>query len=203
MAEKEVDARGLPCPRPVMMTKKALDDLDEGIVRVLVTQEVQTRNVSQLARSEGLEVEVRTLEDYYEVLVHKTGGANLGKQEKTAPAKPQIQTSGAVLLLSSDKLGQGNDELGALLAELLVNTLAEIDVQPAKVLMLNEGVRLACRGSKVVSSLRKLAEDGVQILVCGTCLNFLGLLDELEVGEVSNMYDIAMALLTAQSIVAL
>lgn len=216
MADHQVDCRGLACPKPVMMTRKALNEAPPGRVLVLVTQEVQSRNVAQLAKAAGFEVEVTRMSDHFRVTILKPEAAPAATPglplldmpiEATAvepePALSPLAQVATVFLLTSDRLGEGNQDLGALLAELMVNTLPELDERPARLVLMNTGVRLACSGSKVLAALHKLEDQGVELLVCGTCLEFLGLLDELQAGHVSNMYDIVTALLGAASVVAL
>ena len=199
MEERQVDARGLQCPRPVMMTKKALDEMGAGVLRVLVTQEVQSRNVSQLAAAAGLKAEVDHLGDHYCVTIWK--GASPGAKLEAQPQRqPERQPAGPTFFFGSDTLGRGNDELGRLLARLMIQTLADLDSPPQCIIFMNTGVRLVCSGSPVVEALRTLERKGTRILACGTCLDFLGLVDNVEVGTVSNMFDILQALTSAEAL---
>ncbi|MGD9520201.1 MAG: sulfurtransferase-like selenium metabolism protein YedF [Armatimonadota bacterium] len=204
MLEREVDCRGMACPKPVMMARKALDEIAQGRVRVLVTQEVQSRNLEQLAQASGCEVEILTREGHYEVVISKPSGADPSQPASEYAPQPAAETPGTVaLLLTSDQIGQGDPKLGALLTQLMLTTLAEAEPTPTYVLLMNAGVRLACSGSAAVEALAKLEERQVQVLVCGTCLQFLGLLDDQKVGKISNMYDIVSILTAAQRVVAL
>ncbi len=87
----------------------------------------------------------------------------------------------------TDRIGRGDDELGAVLMRNFLYSLARADARPARVLLGNAGVRLACEGSGSLDDLRLLAEAGVPVKSCGTCLDYLGLKDALAVGEVGDM----------------
>ena len=91
------------------------------------------------------------------------------------------------VLIVTDTIGRDNAELGAILMKNFVYSLARNAEAPKAVMFMNEGVRLACDGSPVLDDLRILAENGVPVKVCGTCLDFLGLKDALAVGEIGTM----------------
>ena len=98
------------------------------------------------------------------------------------------------ILIATDKIGRDNAELGAVLMKNFLYSLARNEERPKAVMLMNEGVRLACAGSASLDDLRMLAENGVAVKACGTCLDFLGLKDELAVGEVGTMPDSVKAL---------
>jgi len=98
------------------------------------------------------------------------------------------------VLIVTDRIGRGNDELGAILMKNFLYSLARNEQQPRAVMLMNEGVRLACTGSASLDDLALLVENGVAVKVCGTCLDFLGVKDELAVGEVGAMVDSVKAL---------
>jgi selenium metabolism protein YedF len=91
------------------------------------------------------------------------------------------------VFITTDKIGRDNAELGEVLMKNFLYSLARNDELPKAVMLMNEGVRLACKGSSSLDDLRILAEKGVGVSACGTCLDFLGLLDELAVGSVGTM----------------
>ena len=99
------------------------------------------------------------------------------------------------VFIVTDKIGRGNEELGAILMKSFLYSLARNAEKPRVVMLMNEGVRLACNGSASLDDLRILAENGVAIKACGTCLDFLGIKDELAVGEVGAMVDSVAALI--------
>ena len=99
------------------------------------------------------------------------------------------------VFITTDRLGRGNDELGGVLMKNFLYSLARQADSPVAVMLMNGGVRLACSGSTSLDDLALLAENGVPVKVCGTCLDFLGLTDRLEVGVVGSMPDSVAALM--------
>jgi selenium metabolism protein YedF len=97
---------------------------------------------------------------------------------------------GRVILITGDRMGSGDDELGTALMKNFLHSLAREERAPERVLFANSAVRLTCEGSESLEDMRLLAEKGVQIGTCGTCLEHLGLVDSLAVGGVGNMNDL-------------
>jgi len=106
------------------------------------------------------------------------------------------------VFIVTDKIGGGNDELGALLMKNFLYSLARNEEKPKAVMLMNEGVRLACNGSASIDDLKLLEESGVAVKACGTCLDFLGLKDELAVGSVGAMPD-SVASLVADDVLTI
>lgn len=99
------------------------------------------------------------------------------------------------VFIVTDTLGRGNDELGAVLMKNFLYSLARTAEKPSAVMLMNGGVRLACTGSACLDDLKLLAEQGVAIKACGTCLDFLELTDSLVVGDIGTMPDGVAALM--------
>ncbi|HHY36391.1 MAG TPA: sulfurtransferase-like selenium metabolism protein YedF [Firmicutes bacterium] len=198
--EREVDARGLACPQPVICTKKALEEIGAGTVITLVDNLVARDNVLKLARSLGCRAEVKEREDGFAIHIHK--------EEAVAAPTPAGEKKGeeaagreVIVLIPTNIFGRGEEELGQVLMRMFLYTLTEVNDQPTTVILINGGVKLAARGAETVSSLESLAAAGVEILVCGTCLDYYGLKESLAVGTVSNMYTIAEKLLQAHRVI--
>lgn len=187
-----VDARGLACPQPVILTKKALSD--SSVIEVLVDDTTAFQNVKRLAASLGCTVEETQEGSVFRLRITRGGTCALagGVISREGPV---------VLVMSSENMGRGDDVLGTVLVKSFLHTLTEIPERPDAVIFLNSGVKLAVEGSEVLDDVRSLADAGVRILSCGTCLNYFGLKEKLGAGEVSNMYDIAQAMLTAGRLV--
>ncbi len=98
-------------------------------------------------------------------------------------------------------MGLDDDELGIVLMRSFLHTLTEIDTRPDVLILYNGGVKLAIEGSDVLHDLNALENQGVKVLVCGTCLNFFNLKEKLKVGSISNMYDITETLFKAKKII--
>jgi len=186
----EVDARGLPCPQPVIKTKQALEEIKDGVVTVLVDSPESCENVQRFAQSQGCRVEVREREGVFYLDITKG---------QSGQAKPE--ESGDVILITSDRLGTGDNRLGEILMNAFLNTLWDYEPKPAKLLFINNGVRLTTEGSEVLETLRMLEKKGVQIFSCGTCLEYYNLKENLGVGLVNNMYATVDALLSATKVI--
>ncbi|NPV26772.1 MAG: sulfurtransferase-like selenium metabolism protein YedF [Firmicutes bacterium] len=187
----QVDARGLACPQPVIMTKKALEEIAEGLVVTIVDNEVARDNVIKLAQNlaYGVDVEQRDQDYYIRISKGQTYTTQL------------LQTEDIVLVITGNTLGKGDDELGAVLMKSLIYTLTESDVLYKTIIFLNSGVKLTCAGSPVLEHLMALEKAGTEILSCGTCLDFFNLKDKLCVGSVTNMYTITEHLTKAQKVI--
>jgi selenium metabolism protein YedF len=186
-----VNAMGDACPIPVVKTKKAIDALTaDETVEVLVDNETAVENVSKAARSMGYEVANETLGDkQYKVTVKVLKGA-ASAAEDSGSCECDCGKKNVVVVIGTNKMGTGNDELGQALIKSFVYALTQQDELPSSVLLYNGGVNLSCEGSPVLEDLQKLVAEGVSVMSCGTCLNFCGLTEKLSVGEVTNMYEI-------------
>jgi len=190
---REVDARGFACPQPVLMTKKVIEE-GEREFTVWVDNAGSAGNVARFGRECGYEVTVEEKKEGFKVTLKKTDKGSTS-EEMEAVCDAMVFPKDKVLFISSDSLGSGSEELGRTLMKAFVNALSENEVVPKKILMVNSGVKLACTGSELIEALRKLEERGVEILVCGTCLNYFNLMKEIKVGKVSNAYEILNTLL--------
>lgn len=185
---KEIDARGLACPKPVILTKKELDQMTGGSVKTIVDNETSRENLSKLANSMALEFSVEDLGgSEYAVTILKSGGVQEEQPEKPAVQKPD---TGTILVIQSDQMGKGDEELGRLLMKSFIYTVSETMPHPAAILFYNSGVKLTVKESPVLEDLLELDKSGVEIISCGTCLDFYNLKGSLAVGEISNMYTI-------------
>ena len=190
-----VDARGLACPQPVIATKRALDSLDAGTVTTIVDNAVAKENVMKFARASHCDVSVSENGGLYTLVITKGDG---GLDAPAAAAKAGSQ----VFLITRDTLGHGSEELGAVLMKSFFFTMTELEPLPRAVLFLNGGVRLTLQGSPVLEHIRNLEGRGVEIISCGTCLDYFNLKDSLAAGAIGNMYTI-MELLTADRAITL
>ena len=204
MEHKEIDNRGLSCPQPVINTKKALDELRQGgyedfTLTVIVDNEAARENVSRFAKAAGCRVSIREKDGDFFVIIQSSekedaGGSNAGESQLD-PGEPcccagkPVEGGYTVFLITSSTLGQGSEELGKLLMRSFIYTLKETKILPCKMLFLNSGVFLTTEGSPVLDELTQMAEMGVEVFSCGTCLDYYGLKDKLKVGYVTNMYD--------------
>lgn len=187
-----VDARGDACPIPVVKTKAAIAKLNgEGTVETLVDNETAVQNLTKMAHQKGYGVTSEKQNDscYRVSMTIQEREDNDNAPEKDL-SQPMVQEQNTVVVISADHMGEGDDELGRTLLKGFIFALVTQEERPRTILFYNGGARLTCEGSDSLEDLRTLAEQGVELLTCGTCLNFYGLTDKLAVGGVTNMYEI-------------
>jgi selenium metabolism protein YedF len=190
---KLIDARGLACPQPVILARQAMEEADS--VEILVDSDTSRQSLASMAAGSGWNVRVQENAGEYRITLAKS----VARTEKE-PAASEASTSSCVLV-TDEGLGTGPDELRTALMKAFLHTLTEVTPLPREIIFLTNGVSLVCRGSLVIDDLRSLESAGVRLLACGTCLDYLDLMDRLEVGKVSNMYQIAETLLRAGNVV--
>jgi selenium metabolism protein YedF len=197
--EKTVDARGKPCPQPVTMTRDAIREGDADAIRVIVDTDVAAENVRRMARSQGWKASVEKDADGIHLVLCEGERASVESAEVPAPSRaPKV-----VVFVASNLLGLGDEELGRILMLAFVKTIRELEPRPGKLIFANSGVRITTEGSALIDDLKALESSGVEIMSCGTCLDYYGLVDDLRVGRVSNMFEMASALVGADRLVKL
>lgn len=204
----KVNAVGDACPIPVVKTQKALNELNGfGTVETVVDNEIAVQNLMKLGNNRGCAVKSEKLKENRYKVTFTVGDGN----DKTAHELPAFEADVAacvpdsrrnvVVVIASDKMGEGSEELGKTLMKGFIYALNQQESLPKTMLFYNGGAALTCEGSPALEDLKSLAAQGVEILTCGTCLNFYGISDMLQVGEVTNMYVIAEKMTQAGLIV--
>ena len=184
----KIDARGLACPKPVINTKRELDNLEEGVVVTIVDNETAKDNILKLAKSLSCEANiVDEKENFISIEIRK--GKNILDKQNVVDNK-ESELDNTCIFISSDKMGLGNDELGKVLIKGFIYTLTESKPYPKYVLLVNGGVKLSAENEETIENLKILENMGVEVLSCGTCLDYYNLKDKLQVGTVTNMYTI-------------
>ena len=188
-----IDARGKPCPQPVLLAAEALKSSDD--VTIIVDNAGSQQNVAKFGKTQGCSVTAEEKADG--IYVHLTKAS-----VPVPPAAPAA--SGIVIFVGADIIGRGeNIELGKLLMQSFLNTAQSLPNRPETIIFMNNGVKLVAEGSHVLGELKQLAEAGVELLACGTCLSRLGLSDKVAVGQVSNMFTIADTMTRAAKVISL
>ncbi|WP_315169203.1 sulfurtransferase-like selenium metabolism protein YedF [Metaclostridioides mangenotii] len=188
----EVDARGLACPKPVINTKKELEKLSDGIVVTTVDNKMAKENLIKLAKSLNLESNiVKDEEDLITIEIAKNGETC---ELAEAIIEENDDLENRCIFITKDSMGSGNDELGQVLIKGFIYTLTETKPYPKSILLVNGGIKLSTVNEDTIGNLKILEEAGVEVLSCGTCLDYYDLKDGLKVGSVTNMYSIVEAL---------
>jgi|WetSurMetagenome_2_1015567.scaffolds.fasta_scaffold04895_9 selenium metabolism protein YedF len=197
MSNKIIDCRGLSCPRPVLETKKVLDEYSGEEVDVILDDETACQNVSLYAAGRNWAVNNIDREGTIIRLSLKRKTAETCETITSAQAKQET----FLVYLSSETIGHGDDELGKLLMRSFIQSLFDTPPLPKRMIFLNSGVKLATEGSLVLDALRAFEDKGVEIVSCGTCLDYFRLKDKLRVGKVTNMFDIISSLQSFEKVV--
>lgn len=198
-----IDCMGEQCPIPVVKTLKAINEMKEpGTIQTHVDNETAVQNLSKLAGSKNFPVKAETVgENHFVVTMEVTApGGGAAAEEPAVECIPD-RRGNTVYVFGTNVMGGGNDELGATLMKGFIYAVSQLEELPKTMLFYNGGAKLTVEGSASLEDLKSLQAQGVEILTCGTCLNFYGLTEKLAVGEVTNMYAIVEKLNGAGHIV--
>lgn len=197
---KLVDALGKACPMPVVMTKKEMDNGEDSIITI-VDNKIAVENLKKLAQSTGFSVEVKEEDNVFKVALSKTCEECEAILNDLQGTEKKI-ASDYVVFLGKNYIGEGSEELGQNLMRMFLYTLTESTELPTHILMMNSGVKLAVEDEQSVEHLKTLSGKGIEIMVCGTCLNYFGIAEQLKIGTVSNMFDIAGKMQAAGKVIS-
>lgn len=202
MTTVTVHALGDQCPIPVVKTLKAMEAMKEpGTVETHVDNETAVQNLTRLGGSKGFKVTSEKLEDkHFVVKIEVTELSKADGSDETVCCIPDTRVD-TVVVFDSDAMGKGDDELGRTLMKGFIYALSQLEKLPKTMLFYNGGAKLTVDGSVSLEDLKSLEAQGVEILTCGTCLNFYGLSEKLAVGAVTNMYTIVEKLNGAGKII--
>lgn len=194
--KRTVDARGMACPLPVVNAKKAAEEMQTGdILTILVDNEIAVQNLQKFANHKGYQsVGEKLGENEYavnmQIISGETKSAEQPEEAEEISCSPDAKKKGMVVVLSANVMGTGEEKLGKALMKAFVFALTKQDLLPETILCYNSGAYLTCEGADTLEDLRCLEAEGVNILTCGTCLDFYGIKEKLAVGSVTNMYEI-------------
>jgi selenium metabolism protein YedF len=200
---KTLDARGLACPAPVLMTKDAVEKDKLDTVEVIIDNEAAKENVSRFLGSQQFSVTTVEEGNDYKICAQRQGYmmGTISKFENFPQPKASDQKQKIMVLIATDRLGNGDDELGKKLIISFIKTIKEMGDELWRLVLVNNGVKLAIDDSPVLEVLVAYENDGLTILVCGTCLTHFGLLEAKKVGETTNMLDIVTAMQLADKVI--
>ncbi|MCD4732350.1 MAG: sulfurtransferase-like selenium metabolism protein YedF [Bacteroidales bacterium] len=199
---KILDVKGMKCPMPLIETKKALKEIEKNeALKVIIDNETSVKNVEHFLTDNGMDISKTEKNGIYEIVVNKQEG-DLEDVQAEAYCSPSEKTDNSyVVMFAKDRLGEGSEELGNVLVGGFLNTLNEREVLPDKIIFINAGINLVLNDSPALPLLKDLADKKVDMVSCGTCLDYFGKMDELAVGRVSNMYEILESMLAVQKVI--
>lgn len=206
---KIINAIGKECPMPVIMAKKEIDGGNYNFV-VEVDNRIAVENLQKLANSQGISVNSKEDGEIFKVHFSKdsVNAIDADKCEACEEILDELEENKIslgtwVVFIGKEIIGAGNEELGKSLMKMYFYTISEGEDLPKAVLFMNDGVKVPTLNEQAIEHLKELEKKGVEILVCGACLNFYGLEDSLKVGKVSNMYDITNRMKEASKVITL
>ncbi len=197
---REIDARGLSCPAPVLQAKAALEEKLPGDLKVIVDNAAAQQNVQRFLESQGFQTALEQFDGDY-LVIGKVGPAP-GANHCAVPG-PRADGGNIMVMCATDRMGFGDDALGRKLMVNFVRTLKEMGEALWRLVLVNNGVKLTIDDSEALADLRALERSGVTILVCGTCLTHFDLLEKKQVGTTTNMLDIVTAMQLADKVISL
>ena len=197
--KKFIDAKGKACPMPVIMAKK---EIDAGVkfFEIEVDNKIAVENLKKLANSQGFTTTIEKNNGNFKV--NFSNGCE-ECEEVLAKVEGKKPLGNWSIFVNKEIIGAGNEELGQSLMKMFLYTISEGEDLPKSILFMNGGVKVPTLNEQAVEHLKVLQDKGVELLVCGACLNFYGLEDKLEVGKISNMYDITNAMKEASKVITI
>lgn len=195
---KEIDCSGLACPAPVIKAKEAIEKDELTEITIIVDNEAAKQNVSRFLATKNFTSSVKEEGELFYISGRLDSTAD--KENKTAEEKEPASLK-IMVMVTSNTIGHGDDELGEKLMVSFLKTLKEMGDELWRLVFVNNGVKLTIGGSDVLEDLKDLEKNGVHILVCGTCLTHFNLLEKKQAGETTNMLDIVTAMQLADKVI--
>jgi selenium metabolism protein YedF len=201
---KTLDVTGKKCPMPLIETKKALMESEAGeSLTIFIDSETSVKNVTHYLKDNNIPVTSRKNGDVWELSVNR-GEAELEKTEPEAYCEPEVKAGkNYVVVMAKNRIGEGSDELGEKLVGPMLESLKAQDTLPSKMIFMNAGIHLVTNNSPVIPQLKELELSGVELISCGTCLNYFNKENDLAIGRISNMFEIVEAMRTTGKVISI
>lgn len=197
----ELYCRNMPCPQPVLRVREYIATNNPDTLTVIVDNTAACENVTRFLQSRGYGVTPEQQGGLWRLAASRAGGAPAHLPGEGGDIAPGPAAEGKILVvIPSNVFGSGDDELGGKLMQNFLRTLPEMGTSLWRIILLNGGVKLSAAGSPVLAELRVLEKQGVSVLVCGSCLDFFGLLERKQVGETTNMLDVVTSMQIADKV---
>jgi len=188
---EHLDLKGKTCPVPVIETKKFLEGRTADEIEVVVDDPTASENVRRFLGTKGYSTTVVQDGDIYRVE---------GCREQEFTAK-QSQLKRSLVFIDGETVGRGSDDLGKILMRSFLNTIKELETLPWRMVFINAGVRLVVSDSEYIKILKEIEELGVEIIACGTCIDYFHLKEKVGVGRISNMFEIVTSFNEASNVI--
>ena len=199
-----VDTRGQQCPAPLIATRKALKETKTGeSFKVLIDNKTSFENVSRFLRDNKTEFNTGEKDGIWTLIITKSTatGSKVKAEDYCTVDVPHFKQGDFVIVFASDKMGEGEEELGRMLMINFIKAIKDLDVLPKKLVFYNNGVKLGTADSPLYDHLKEIESMGVGLLFCGTCASFYSLQNKIKIGTLSNMFEIAQVMASAGNVV--
>jgi selenium metabolism protein YedF len=199
-----IDVIGKPCPIPVIEAKKSLAEHDAKGVLVKVDNIVAVQNLEKMAKGYGyLFSYSEKAKNFFEAVINKDGSGSIpaGENKESETVQNDKPSKGLAVVIGSNTMGLGSEELGKILIKGFIYSLTELPVPPKCVVFLNSGAYLTSNEANTIDDLKKLEQRGAEILTCGTCVNYYGLGGIPAVGNITDMYGITERMAAANNVI--
>ena len=187
----KVDTRGKKCPVPIIETRKALKESRAGeTFEVLTDDRTAFSNISRFLNENKIRFSVSEHQAIWTFTItneHAVTETNLAEDYRE-PVYAEIPSGNFAVVISSEVMGQGDSDLGKKLMKSFFIALSCLDTMPSSVMFYNSGVKLTTNNSEVIEMIHEIEKRGVEILICGTCVDHFKIGDRISVGKISDMY---------------
>jgi selenium metabolism protein YedF len=186
-----INAKGLACPKPLILTKKQLDSSPATPFITIVDNITAKNNIERFLSDKKIIYSTTEVADNFEIFINSKN--NTSQLDTNIPKQNTVKgynSFNTVICLKSLTMGEGNTELGEILLKAFISTIKEVSPLPETIIFYNSAVKLTENNSSIISELSKLADKGVKLIICGTCAEYYGLTDKIKIGIISNMYEI-------------
>jgi len=198
-----IDTSGEQCPAPLIATKRALKEALAGdSFQVITDNQTSFSNISRFLSDNNTEFAYETTNGIWTLTITKgnTGILNTNPEKYCTTEIPHFSHGDFVIAFTSDKMGEGDEELGHLLIGNFINAVKDLDILPDKIVFYNKGVTLGSENSPVIDQLKEIEKMGVTLLLCATCVKYYSLEEKIKIGTLSNMFEITQALAGASHV---
>lgn len=199
-----VDTRGQLCPAPIIAAKRMLRLVQEGeTFQVLTDNKTSYSNLIRFLKDNKAEIFSEEAGNEWKITVKKNNSSmpDVIPEDYCAPEVAHFEKGDFIVVISSDRMGDGDDDLGHLLMGNFIKALKDIDKLPQKIIFYNKGVTLAKIDSAYADILKGLEKMGVEIILCSTCVDHYRLQKKIAAGTLSNMFTIAEIMSSASRII--
>jgi len=189
-----IDTKGFTCPKPLIMLKEGLLELQTGeALEVLTDNDTSLKNLLAYLKDQGASCQVQSDQGVHQIRTSKPGGHAIAESDPAAYCSTTVLND-YVVQITGECMGEGDPELGKVLMETFLENLKLQEHLPSHLVLYNGGVKLAMKGSSTCSALVELEDLGCRVMLCGTCIDHYGLQYEIGVGMISNMVSITETL---------